>query len=79
MRLFKEIVRQVWKQWVSVSETALQAAKAKLAELDERKNRLVDFLLNGRSINKLMTNRRCAVEQRFSRRSGNCMRQTWSN
>jgi hypothetical protein len=46
MRLFKEIVRQVWKQ--TVSESILRSAKAKLAELENRQNRLVDFLLEGR-------------------------------
>ncbi len=48
MRLFKEIVRQVWKQRVAASESVLRAAKGKLAELENRKNRLVDFLLEGR-------------------------------
>ena len=48
MRLFKEIVRQVWKQKVAGSESVLRAAKGKLAELENRKNRLVDFLLEGR-------------------------------
>ncbi len=48
MRLFKEIVRQVWKQKVAASESVLRAAKGKLAELENRKNRLVDFLLEGR-------------------------------
>ena len=48
MRLFKEIVRQVWKQRVSASESILRAVKAKLADLENRKNRLVDFLLEGR-------------------------------
>ena len=48
MRLFKEIVRHVWKQRVAASESILRAAKGKLAELENRKNRLVDFLLEGR-------------------------------
>ncbi len=48
MRLFKEIVRLVWKQKVAASESVLRAAKGKLAELENRKNRLVDFLLEGR-------------------------------
>ena len=48
MRLFKEIVRQVWKQRVDVSENLMRAAKGKLADLEQRKNRLVDFLLEGR-------------------------------
>jgi site-specific DNA recombinase len=48
MRLFKEIVRQVWKQRLAASESILRAAKDKLAELGDRKNRLVDFLLGSR-------------------------------
>ncbi len=48
MRLFKESVRQVWKQKLAASESVLRAAKGKLAELENRKNRLVDFLLEGR-------------------------------
>jgi site-specific DNA recombinase len=48
MRLFKEIVRQVWKQKISTSEGVLRVAKSKLADLETRKNQLVDFLLNGR-------------------------------
>jgi site-specific DNA recombinase len=48
MRLFKEIVRQVWKQRQAASEAILRAAKGTLDELMERKNRLVEFLLDGR-------------------------------
>ena len=48
MRLFKEIVRQVWKQRQTDSEAILRVAKTKLDELRERKNRLVEFLLDGR-------------------------------
>ena len=48
MRLFKEIVRQVWKQRQSDSEAILGLSKTKLNELRERKNRLVEFLLDGR-------------------------------
>jgi hypothetical protein len=48
MRLFKENVRQVWKQRQRDSEVILRAAKTKLDELRERKNRLVEFLLDGR-------------------------------
>jgi site-specific DNA recombinase len=48
MRLFKEIVRNVWRQKQASSEELLRAAKRKIAELGERKNQLVDFLLKGR-------------------------------
>jgi site-specific DNA recombinase len=48
IRLFKEIVRHLWKQRVSASQGVLRAAKAKVAELENRKNRLVDFLMAGR-------------------------------
>ena len=48
MRLLKEIVRQAWKQKVAASESILRAAKGKLAELENLKNRLVDFLLERR-------------------------------
>jgi len=44
LRLFKEIVRNVWKQKQASSESLLRAAKRKIAELAERKNQLVDFL-----------------------------------
>jgi site-specific DNA recombinase len=48
IRLFKEIVRQVWKQRQTDSEAILRVAKTKLDELRERKNRLVEFLLDAR-------------------------------
>jgi site-specific DNA recombinase len=48
MRRFKEIVRQVWKQRLAVSEAVLRAATSKLAALAGRKSRLMDFLLEGR-------------------------------
>ena len=38
----------LWKQRLTASESILRAAKTKLAELENRKNRLVDFLLEGR-------------------------------
>ena len=48
MRLFKEIVRHVWQERLAASRAVLRAAEAKLADLADRKNRLVDFLLKGR-------------------------------
>ena len=48
MRLFKEIVRHVWKQKLAKSGAVLRAATGKLADLADRKNRLVDFLLEAR-------------------------------
>ena len=48
MRLFKEIVRQLWKQRQSDSEAILRVAKGKLDDLRFRKDRLVEFLLAGR-------------------------------
>ncbi len=48
MRLFKEIVRQVWKQRQADSDAILRAAKATLDGLRERKNKLVEFLLDER-------------------------------
>lgn len=47
MRLFSEVVRHAWKQKQSTTEAILQNAKADIAALANRKNKLVDFLLAG--------------------------------
>jgi DNA invertase Pin-like site-specific DNA recombinase len=48
MRLFREIVRDVWRQRQSDAASILRTAKGRLDELRHRKNRLVKFLLDAR-------------------------------
>jgi site-specific DNA recombinase len=48
MRLFSEVVKHVWRQWQTDARTLLAKAKRQLQDLAERKNRLVDALLDGR-------------------------------
>jgi hypothetical protein len=48
MRLFKEIVRQVWKQREAATLAALRNLSATLEALRERKNRVVDLFVDGR-------------------------------
>ena len=48
MRLFKEVVRQVWKQRQAASLAALRGITATLEALRERKNRVVDLFVDGR-------------------------------
>ena len=64
MRLFSEVVRHAWRLKQSTTETILQNAKADIAALADRKNKLVDFLLGGRIDQKTYEEqvRRLAVE-----------------
>jgi len=48
MRLFKEIVKRVWEQRQVDARALLLSSKRNLQELADRKNRLVDALLDGR-------------------------------
>ncbi len=48
MRLFKEIVRQVWKQRQAASIAALRNVSGTLEALRERKNRVVNLFVDGR-------------------------------
>ena len=48
MKLFKEIVMQVWKHRQADSALALSKTVAALEELRQRKHRVVDFYLDGR-------------------------------
>jgi len=48
MRLFREVVTQVWKQRQAASESHLRASQALLNALGDRKKRLVDFFLDGK-------------------------------
>ena len=48
MRLFKEIVRHVWKQRQAASDDVIRKVTASLVQTRQRKNRTVDLLLDGR-------------------------------
>ena len=48
MRLFREIVSQVWKHKQATSEAVLREARITLDNLRDRKKRLVDFYLDGK-------------------------------
>ncbi len=48
IRLFQTVMREVWNEKQADARSLLTAAKRKLTELGDRKNRLVDLLMEGK-------------------------------
>jgi site-specific DNA recombinase len=64
--LFEEVVRDIWRQRMSLQEETLAAASKRVEELDDKKSRLVDALIYGKISQSIYDDQLAKVESELA-------------